>query len=64
MKSAEQTAMINGIHPLAGGAVMEIPPAAGPDPYTRLIELMMVVEELCPKWPERETFRDSTIFLL
>jgi hypothetical protein len=34
------------------------------DPYQQLRELMVVIEELCPTWPERETFAGYRIFLL
>ncbi len=33
------------------------------DPFARWIELMEVVEALCPRWPERE-HRIEGIFLL
>jgi hypothetical protein len=38
--------------------------AAPCDPYQRLEELMQVIEELCPRWPARETFALSRGFLL
>lgn len=34
------------------------------DPYRALDELMAVVEELCPVWPERGIFVDSGKMLL
>lgn len=34
------------------------------DPFRTLDELMVVVEALCPVWPDRPTFEHSTIFLL
>lgn len=42
-------------------------PAAAPcgdDPWRALDELMVVVEALCPVWPERATFRGDARFLL
>jgi hypothetical protein len=34
------------------------------DPFEALDDLMVVIEALCPKWPPRETFSSSSIFLL
>ena len=34
------------------------------DPFVALDELMVVVEALCPVWPDRPTFEGSTRFLL
>ena len=36
----------------------------GRDPLAVLDELMVVVEALCPVWPDRPTFEGSTRFLL
>jgi hypothetical protein len=46
----------------AGG--IDLPHARQDDPYRALDELMVVVEALCPKWPERELFRTSEKMLL
>ena len=48
----------------AGGGLCA--PACGgdDDPYRTLDELMVVVEALCPVWPERETFVDGGKMLL
>jgi hypothetical protein len=35
-----------------------------PDPYRTLDDLMVVVEALCPVWPEREVFKTSGKMLL
>lgn len=34
------------------------------DPFVALDDLMCVVEELCPRWPERPTFQASRVFLI
>jgi hypothetical protein len=34
------------------------------DPYAALDELMVVVEALCPEWPERPPFRNGGRMLL
>jgi hypothetical protein len=34
------------------------------DPFQALDDLMVVVEALCPVWPQRELFRTSDVFLL
>ncbi len=34
------------------------------DPYEWLDDLMAVVDELCPRWPERDIFSDQNLFLL
>jgi len=39
-------------------------PAGDPDPYALLVELLGVVEELCPRWPQRDTFAGARVFLL
>ncbi len=38
--------------------------AADRDPFEALDDLMTVVEALCPVWPQREVFADSSRFLL
>jgi len=39
-------------------------PDSDRDPFEVLDDLMVVVEALCPIWPDRPTYRDSTCFLL
>ena len=34
------------------------------DPYRELDDLMAVVEQLCPRWPERDVFRYENLNLL
>lgn len=34
------------------------------DPYERLDDLMVVIEALCPKYPERESFTGNEVFRL
>ena len=34
------------------------------DPYERLDDLMVVLEALCPIYPDREPFRGTEVFLL
>jgi len=34
------------------------------DPYERLDDLMVVIEALCPRYPEREPFTGDEIFRL
>lgn len=50
--------------PLANDAGIVAPIAPGEDPYHELDELMVVVEALCPEWPEREVFVGSGKMLL
>jgi hypothetical protein len=45
-----------------GGITVPIPPLV--DPYKALDELMVVVEALCPVWPQRETFEGHGPMLL
>jgi hypothetical protein len=45
-----------------GGAVHE--PTSSPDPFNDLDDLMVVVEALCPVWPQREPFQTSGTYLL
>jgi hypothetical protein len=48
----------------AHAGVPATPIEAGRDPFVALDELMVVVEALCPVWPDRPTFEGSTRFLL
>lgn len=50
--------------PLANDAGVAVSIAPDDDPYRALDELMAVVEELCPQWPERGVFVDSGKMLL
>jgi len=49
---------------VAEGGLPEAPIESDGDPFRALDELMVVVEALCPTWPERPTFESSTRFLL
>jgi len=51
-------------HPLAAEGGVSVSPESTRDPYEVLDDLMAVVEELCPVWPERPTFRETDRFLL
>jgi hypothetical protein len=50
--------------PLAGDVRGQSSPQPQRDPYESLWDLMLVVEELCPAWPERGTFETHHTFLL
>lgn len=45
--------------PFANDAGIEVPAVTVDDPYRALDELMVVVEALCPVWPEREHFVET-----
>jgi hypothetical protein len=45
-----------------GGVTM--PLESGSDPYERLDDLMVVLEALCPRYPEREPFTGMEVFKL
>jgi hypothetical protein len=64
MKSVESNPP-QGAEPLlvAEGGVSAAP-VSNRDPYEVLDDLMVVVEALCPRWPERETFKADGIWLL
>lgn len=66
MKSAEPPRPVaNERHAPGGpGVGTDSTPARAPDPYALLADLMAVVEELCPRWPERDTFAGSRVFRL
>ncbi|MGA9854664.1 MAG: hypothetical protein WBR29_05240 [Gammaproteobacteria bacterium] len=64
MKTVERQSESKGMEPLAGGGSLEIPVVSWRDPYEILDDLMIVVEELCPVWPQRATFSDRDIFRL
>ena len=48
----------------AHAGVPATPIDAARDPFVALDDLMVVVEALCPVWPDRPTFEGSTRFLL
>jgi hypothetical protein len=48
----------------AEGGLPAAPVEPTQDPFRTLDELMVVVEALCPVWPDRPTFEGSTRFLL
>lgn len=50
--------------PFASDAGIEVPVVPDDDPYRALDELMAVVEELCPEYPERGVFVDGGKMLL
>lgn len=51
--------------PFTADGGLPAPPAGnGTEPFRALFDLMVVVEALCPRWPERPTFEGSTRFLL
>ena len=50
--------------PIANGAGLGVPVAPDEDPYRTLDDLMVVIEALCPEWPERGAFVDSGKMLL
>jgi hypothetical protein len=55
----------NPITPFAAeGGLPPAPVDPGRDPLRALDELMVVVEALCPVWPDRSTFENSSRFLL
>ena len=45
-----------------GGVTMPI--ESDRDPYERLDDLMVVVEALCPRYPDREPFTGTEVFRL
>ena len=61
MKSAKLPPHVDTVQPLAGSEVItDHPPITG-DPYEQFDELMKVIEELCPEWPKRETFKERRL---
>ena len=48
---------------VADGGVSTMPVGIR-DPYEALDDLMVVVEALCPRWPQRETFKTDGVWLL
>jgi hypothetical protein len=50
--------------PLAAEGGVRVPPEQPADPYRVLDDLMAVVEQLCPQWPERDVFRHENLNLL
>ena len=43
-------------HPLAAGGGIATAPPEVKDPFAALDDLMVVIEALCPTWPQRELF--------
>jgi hypothetical protein len=50
--------------PLAAEGGMQVAVGEPADPYQAVDELMVAVEALCPRWPERPPFPSSARFLL
>jgi hypothetical protein len=50
--------------PIAPEGGVRVAIAEATDPYQALDELMVAVEALCPRWPERPTFPSKARFLL
>lgn len=46
------------------GASYDLVVPESKDPYAVLDDLMVVVEALCPRWPERGAFRTGNVFKL
>ena len=46
------------------GGLPDARAATDRDPFEALDDLMAVVEALCPTWPQRGTFEESSKFLL
>jgi hypothetical protein len=53
-----------GEAPLAAEGGVRHPIEGASDPFQALDELMVAVEALCPKWPERPPFPAHARFLL
>jgi hypothetical protein len=64
MKSAEPCPSQNPEPLLVADGGVSTLPTSGRDPYEMLDDLMVVVEALCPRWPQRETFKAEGIWLL
>ncbi len=50
--------------PFAASAGVQSPVPLEGDPYAALDDLMVVVEALCPEWPERPPFKEGGRMLL
>ncbi len=50
--------------PLAESGGRSAPVSTAGEPFEALDNLMVVIEALCPTWPERGTFVGSSRFLL
>lgn len=50
--------------PFAAEGGVHVPQEQTADPYRVLDDLMAVIEQLCPQWPEREVFRNQSRNLL
>lgn len=46
--------------PLLGEGGITHPAVPLTDPFAALFDLMVVVEALCPKWPQREPFKEGS----
>lgn len=64
MNSHEQQPIVRSAQSIAGGGGLETPVPSSRDAYEILDDLMAVVEALCPRWPDRETFRQHDDFRL
>jgi hypothetical protein len=46
------------------GGVTHVPTVTDRDPFEILDDLMMVIEALCPVWPNREIFSSDDLYLI
>jgi hypothetical protein len=50
--------------PLVAEGGVHVPADRPEDPYRALDDLMVVVEALCPEWPQRDVFKNESQNLL
>lgn len=50
--------------PLVADGGVQVPMDKPDDPYRALDDLMVVVEALCPEWPQRDLFKNESRNLL
>lgn len=60
MKSIEPQTSAESAHHFAAGGGIKPARRSGRDPFETLDDLMTVVEALCPTWPPRDSFKEST----
>ena len=51
-------------YPFVAEGGITVPASGQKDPFAALDDLMVVVEALCPVWPERSTFANAGKMLL
>ena len=60
--STESPLSAQAAHPFVSKGGVAAAPQSDRDPFEVLDDLMVVVEALCPQWPQRDVFKKHGLF--